>query len=61
MLFDKIGFPVKVKSSFDEDGTYSFSIDDDIEHPLIFAKNYIWLNGNWSEDNIENISEIDVK
>ena len=41
MLFDKIGFPVKVKSSFDEDGTYSFSIDDDTEHPLIFAKNYI--------------------
>ena len=66
MFINKIGFPIKVKPYFDEDGTYSFSIDDETEHPLIFArktnKYMIGINGNWSEDiNIENISEIDVK
>ena len=66
MFINKIGFPIKVKPFFDEDDTYAFSIDNETEYPLIFAKKtnkyMIGINGNWSEDiNIENISEIDVK
>ena len=66
MFINKIGFPIKVKPFFDEDDTYAFSIENETEYPLIFAKKtnkyMIGINGNWSEDiNIENISEIDVK